>query len=198
MRSELELYELMSRDPERGLEAIMDRYTGLVYAIVWNKIASVGTRQDAEECVSDVFLSLWQKRDTLTPGEGSIAAYLSVMAKRHAIDAYRRLGTRARNLPTDPFPDGQDPSDTRPEPAADENIQAEAAGRDDAAALIRAVRALGPPDSEIIIRKYYLGESAKTIGRALRMKENTVNKRAGRALARLKETIGGTFDERNH
>ncbi len=198
MRSDQELFELLSRDPERGLGAIMDRYTGLVITIVQSKLGVVGTREDIEECVSDVFLDLWQRRDTLDPGEGSIAAYLAVVAKRRAIDVYRRLSAHARHLPTDPLPDRDDPSDTRPDIPAEDDIAAELIAREDAAALIRAVRALGTPDSEIIIRKYYLGESARSIGRALHMNENTVNKRAGRALARLKESIGGAFHERTH
>ncbi len=183
MLPEQDLYALIKQAPEKGLEAIMDRYTGLVYAIVWRKLASVGTRQDAEECVSDVFLELWYHREALDPSMGSLKAYLATVAKRQAIDVYRRIAAKRRHFTDEELPTCEPGTDTDP--------ASETAERESADALIRAVHALGRPDSEIIIRKYYFGESAKSIGKALKMKENTVNKRAGRALVRLKEIMGG-------
>ncbi len=186
IRSDQELYELLVRDPDRGLAAVMDQYTGLVYTIVQGKLASVGTRQDVEECVGDVFVELWRTRESLDPMKGSLRAYLAVLSRRRAIDTYRRLCTRERRLPTD-----ECPFDEQKELIDDSDPAREIVAREAADELIRAVKALGEPDSEIIIRKYYLGQSAKEIGKALKMKENTVNKRATRALVRLKEIMGG-------
>ena len=57
--------------------------------------------------------------------------------------------------------------------------------------LIEAVKALGEPDTSIIIRKYYLGESSRTIADALNMSVSSVDTRTHRALNKLKNLFGG-------
>lgn len=192
MRTDNDLYDLLCSDPELGLSQIMDQYTGLVYTIVYGKISSVGTSQDAEECVSDIFLELWRSRYNIDLSKGSLKSYLVMVARRNAIDTYRRLAAYQGHLSSLSLPDSDEDENAPPyEPVSDENIEADVIKREQSDALINAILALGKPDSEIIIRKYYLGENSKLIGKALHMKENTVNKRVGRALARLKDSIGG-------
>ena len=54
---------------------------------------------------------------------------------------------------------------------------------------METVRALGEPDSEIILRRYYFGQTSKEIGAALGMKPNTVDQRLSRALKKLREVL---------
>ena len=55
--------------------------------------------------------------------------------------------------------------------------------------LIAAVKSLGEPDSEIIIRKYYFGETTKQISNRLSMTISAIDTRASRALKRLRECV---------
>ena len=57
--------------------------------------------------------------------------------------------------------------------------------------VFRAVRALGQPDTEIIMRKYYLGQPSREIAAAMHMSVSRVDTRAHRAVARLREMLGG-------
>jgi RNA polymerase sigma-70 factor (ECF subfamily) len=59
--------------------------------------------------------------------------------------------------------------------------------------LIQEIKALGEPDCQIMIRKYYFGQSSRNISKILGMKENTVNKKVSRALVKLKEALGGVL-----
>jgi len=59
--------------------------------------------------------------------------------------------------------------------------------------LINEIKALGEPDSEIIIRKYYFGQSTRLIARALKLKENTVDKKVSRGLQKLRQSLGGVL-----
>ena len=43
--------------------------------------------------------------------------------------------------------------------------------------LMMSVQALGAPDSEIILRRYYFGQSSKEIGAALGLAPNTVDQK---------------------
>ncbi|WP_242878623.1 sigma factor-like helix-turn-helix DNA-binding protein [Clostridium beijerinckii] len=57
--------------------------------------------------------------------------------------------------------------------------------------LISAIKSLGEPDSEIIIRKYYLHQSSKDISSDLGLKVNTIDKKVSRCMEKLKKLLGG-------
>jgi RNA polymerase sigma-70 factor (ECF subfamily) len=57
--------------------------------------------------------------------------------------------------------------------------------------VFSAIEALGEPDSSIIFRKYYYGESSETIAKRLNMTESAVNTRTHRALKKLRELLEG-------
>ena len=47
----------LKQHPDRGLELLVEEYTGYVYSIVKGKLNRF-SRQDIEECVSDVFYTV--------------------------------------------------------------------------------------------------------------------------------------------
>ncbi|WP_425341289.1 sigma factor [Brevibacillus borstelensis] len=63
-----------------ALEYAMSVYGKNVYALVHRIIGGIGSREDIEECVSDVFIAAWKKiaefdegRGTALPVEGFVA-----------------------------------------------------------------------------------------------------------------------------
>ena len=59
--------------------------------------------------------------------------------------------------------------------------------------LIEAIKSLGEPDSEIIIRKYYLHQSSKDISKDIGIKVNTIDKKVSRCIQKLKKILGGNI-----
>ena len=57
--------------------------------------------------------------------------------------------------------------------------------------VIKAVEDLGEPDSSIIFRKYYYGESSKEIAKATGLSVSNVDTRTHRALNKLRKMFGG-------
>ena len=57
--TESELRLAVSESQKEGFRILLQQYHGYVYAIVWSHIGKVGTREDAEECVSDVFADIF-------------------------------------------------------------------------------------------------------------------------------------------
>ena len=57
--------------------------------------------------------------------------------------------------------------------------------------IINAIKSLGNPDSEIIIRKYYLYQSSKDISKDIGLKVNTIDKKVSRCMQKLKKLLGG-------
>lgn len=177
------LIELLKSRPDNGLDKLIDIYSGLVYTIVYGKLSGNCTQQDIEECISDVFYEFYKSLDLIDLQKGSIKAYLAVIAKRRAIDAYRKSVKYAQV--TSIF--DEDQADI---PAKD-NVDAEIINREAKNILIREIDALGKPDSEIFIRKYYLGQSTKLIAKAMHLRENTVDKKVSRGLTKLRQSLGG-------
>ena len=183
MPGENEIFSLLIEKPEKGLEKLMKEYAAFVYTIVYGKLSGVCGKQDIEECVSDIFYELYRTRESIDPEKGSIKAYIAVLSKRRAIDAFRKLQNGDNVISIDEFEHDWIASDT--------DVETGAADRETGELLIQAIKALGFPDSQIMIRKYYFGQGAKDIARAMGLKENTVNKKVSRALAKLEKSLGG-------
>ena len=178
------LINMLRTDPERGMKKLMDTYAGLVYTVVRNKLtASIFCPADIESCAADTFAEFYCDLDKYSPALGSIKSWLCVIAKHNAADHLRRFYKEATILSSD--------SDEAAQYADDFSLEGDFEDRQLRAALINAVKGLGEPDREIMVRKYYLGQSSKEIGKVLGMSVSNVNTRTSRAVRKLKEQFGG-------
>ena len=57
--------------------------------------------------------------------------------------------------------------------------------------VLNAIKSLGEPDSSILIRKFYFGESSKDIANALKLTVSNVDTRTHRSLDKLRKIFGG-------
>lgn len=169
--------ELLRHDPERALEQMLRAYSGLVFHAA-AAVLGRNSREEIEECVSDAFLAVYNNRNRLDFSQGSVKAYLCQTARNLAIDRLRRQN-RTRVVELDPFA-----------PAA-ELTESMALSQIDNELLVQNVLALGEPDSQIIICRYYFGMQTKEIAKLVKMKENTVDQRLLRALKKLKRLSEG-------
>ncbi len=174
-----ELLLLINKDKVKGFSLLVDTYSALIYKVVSSVVLSVGTREDAEECVSDTFLAFYNNIDDVDLDRASIKGYLALIAKRRAINLYHTL-KRNRAVPIDEQYDL----------CSDE----ETVSYETKAVLMRAVKALGEPDSTIITRKYILGETAKEISDCVGLSPEAVQKRIERSKDKLKTMLGGDFN----
>ncbi|MCR5480275.1 MAG: hypothetical protein K6F27_10525 [Ruminococcus sp.] len=53
--TESEIRSMIGTSRKEGFRLLFEEYHAYVYHIVWNTIRSVGSKEDAEECVSDIF-----------------------------------------------------------------------------------------------------------------------------------------------
>lgn len=85
------LYEgLLARDA-RALEALIARYARELTYFVRMVLAGVGTAQDAEECVADLFMTVWDEIEDFDATRGALGAWLSMRAKYLALDRRRQI-----------------------------------------------------------------------------------------------------------
>ena len=76
---------------ERIISGVIARYSRLLWPIVSSVLKNVGTEEDVEECVADVFIDLWEHPDRFDPGKGSLKSWLCMVTRCRAIDCYRAL-----------------------------------------------------------------------------------------------------------
>lgn len=172
-----------SQSPSERHRALFEQYSSYVYAIVWDKIRSVGSREDAEECVSDIFAEVFQHLDSVY--EGSLKGYIGTVAKRRAINAFHRLS--AGSGKTVSLEEGEEIS-------SDTDIAEDYEKSDAARLLLDKILSLGEPDATIILQKYYYDRNSAEIAKIVHLSPVNVRMRMSRALKRLRGML--SEDER--
>ena len=176
-----ELRELMRGSSEGGRRALFDEYCAYVYAIAAMKLKSCASREDIEECVSDVFAEVYRACGGDRGYDGDLRGIIGVIARRTATDYFRRLSARSgRTVPID---------DGAGELRSSEDIAANAERSELSRLLMGCVASLGEPDATIITQQYYYGRTVREIAAALKMTSSAVQKRSVRARAKLKELL---------
>ena len=91
-------------DRSDALEELYQRYAAKLYGF---GVRMLGDRDLAEELVQETFLRLWRSARSYDPDRGSVAAFVFTMARRIAIDLWRRPSSR----PFEPETDRSEPVD---------------------------------------------------------------------------------------
>ena len=179
------LLRLLHKDPNAGMEQLMNQYAGLVYAVVRGRLAdSLYVSSDIEDCVADTFSEFYTDLQKYDPKKSSIRSYLCVLARNNATDLLRKRKKQQGELSTDDSENALQLADTV-------DIEGEIAEDELRREVLDAVKSLGEPDSGIIFRKYYLGQSSKDIANALKLTVSNVDTRTHRSLDKLRKIFGG-------
>ena len=83
-------------------------------------------------------------------------------------------------MDTEPCPDLTD----------DFSLEGDFEDRETRRALMDAIRSLGHPDRDILVRKFYLGQSSREIALALNLTVSNVDTRTHRAIQTLRDRLG--------
>ena len=178
--SESEINEKLKHSPNDGQRALFDQYYNYVYAIALRILRGTIPMNDIEECVIDIFANIMLNYD---PDKGgSLKAYIGTVAKRFSINMLRKANGKAYNnisIDSDDF--GEIVSNTDVEKAAEKTFVSEA--------IINAIKALGEPDSIIIIQKYFYDRKSSEIGKIVGLSSIAVRARISRAMKKLKNDL---------
>lgn len=170
------LLDLLLSKPHKGIERIMKEYTGFVYAIAKTRLIGVCTLEDIEELASDVFFYIYEQREKIDLEKGSLKTWLAVITTRRSVDLYRKKTAQGGSLPL--YEDAV---------ATEDFIEKQ----EDRAAVVAAIKELGEPDTEILLRKLYFGQTAREIAKIKDMSQSAVEKRISRSYVKLRELLGG-------
>ncbi len=174
-----EIHLMIVNSRKDGFKALFQQYHNYVYTIVWGRLRTVGTAEDAEECISDIFAQIFLHYDDIE--EETLRAYIGAVARNKAIDYFRRL----RNENSF-HADGEE---ELLKLNSDDNVENDIEELEINKILYEKIRLLGDPDSTIIIMKYFYGRKAKDIAKSLDMSPVAVRVRLNRALKKLRRIL---------
>ena len=172
---------------ERGaLDRVIEIYTPYISVIVHRILSPTLPREEIEETVADVFITLWKNLNKLT-GD-TLKGWLAAVARTQAINRLRQASPQHEALDDS----GNVLPDTLPPP------DAQVMDQERAALLWDVINRLGSPDREIFLRYYYGQQTTSYIADALSMSETAVRSRLARGRKKLRDDLterGGSLEE---
>lgn len=174
------LVHKLKKHDEKALIQIMDQYTPLVATIVSNVAKGSMSKEDIEETVSDVFVTLWNNCEKVQ--DGKLKGYICSIARTRAINKINSIGNKTvLNI------DDYDPQD-------DFSIEDATDKKDLEQELRDVIDTIGEPDREILIRHYYFCETVSVISDKLSINIETVKSK----LRRTRDKIRTKLTERGY
>ena len=171
---------------EAAINETITKYSKLLWSVAETVLSHIGSVQDVEECVADTFIYLWEHPEKFNHQRGKLKTWLSIVARTQAVNRYREI-TKRNTLPL------EDTDFIDQLSVVDAVLEAEARK-----ALLAAVNALGEPDREILIRRYYYNQKPKEIALALDMSVKQIDNRLYQTKRRLREMLtrseGGQYE----
>lgn len=168
---------LLSR-AEQAIEALASAYGKRLFHIARNIL---GSTRDAEECVNDTYLALW---NAIPPEEPDpLSAYAYRVGRNTALKRLRSNTAAIRcsdyDLSLDELAECI--------PAGDlwEQMEARELGR----LLNRFLKKQTPENRRLFLLRYWFGDSVQDIGKRLGMKPGTVSVRLNRIRSALKDYL---------
>ncbi len=173
-----EILDLLWQRTEAAIDALQRAYGRLLYRIAMNIL---GMPQDAQECVNDCYLAVWnaippKRPEPLSPFVCRIGRNLA-LKRRRADSAQRRCSKYDLSL--------EELSDSIPGASLGETVTARALGR----AIDDFLSRQAPENRRLFIRRYWFGDSVKETAALLGIRENTASVRLSRMRKDLKEYL---------
>jgi RNA polymerase sigma-70 factor (ECF subfamily) len=170
-----DLVAAMARGDRSALAALYDLHAPLLVGLVRRIL---GSREEAEDVVHDVFLEAWRRAADYDEARGSVRTWLVLRARSRALDrkksaAVSKTITTAESRWLDVLGGGDDASDAP-----------------DCALVRRVLMGLPEDQRTVLLLGYFEGLSSSEIAERIRVPIGTVKSRVAAALARLRQAVG--------
>ncbi|HYN85127.1 MAG TPA: sigma-70 family RNA polymerase sigma factor [Pyrinomonadaceae bacterium] len=179
--AEAALIERVARGDESAFAPLYDRYSPILFGLL---LRILRDRPEAEDCLQEVFLQIWQRAPSFDPARGRPFTWLVTLARSRAIDRLRSTGARARTE--------QAAVAEQTDVIADADAEA---FRSEQGAFVRGALAEIPEEQRrALLLAYFEGLSQSEIAARLGQPLGTVKTRMRTGLMRLRELLRGQFE----
>ncbi|SEO08167.1 RNA polymerase sigma-70 factor, ECF subfamily [Amphibacillus marinus] len=176
--------KLLRKGKHEALEYVVDHYSGIVKAVVVNKLSTYQDYQLIEECISDVFIAAFTNAKQFNGDALAFRKWLCTIAKYKAIDRQRSLLSK--------------PSFAELEEHVHvvESAEEQVLRQQTAKQLLHKLTKLKEVDRNIFIMKYFLDMSNQAIAKQLNLSKAAIDNRLYRGKKKLHHSgLGGWFYE---
>jgi RNA polymerase sigma-70 factor (ECF subfamily) len=174
-----DLMQLVRQGDAAAFEVVYERHSTAAFSLAYRM---TGRRGAAEDVVQEAFLSLWRSGARYDRTRGSVRTWVLGIVHHRAIDALRRSMVHDKRRASD------EGIEERFE--AGERTDVEAARRQEAAEVNRALAALPDEQCRAIELAYFGGFSHAEIATMLNMPIGTVKGRIRLGLSKLRGQLG--------
>jgi RNA polymerase sigma-70 factor (ECF subfamily) len=171
-----ELSPLMARIAAGDRDALRRLYDATSAKLFGVCLRILSDRQESEDALQEVYLTIWRRADRFDPGRASVMAWISTIARNRAIDRLRARGPLAHADPAD----GLEILDGAPD------AEALAIAADDSGRLHDCLSQLDERTAAAIRTAFFEGVTSEALARRMGAPLGTVKSWIRRGLARLK------------
>ena len=176
--TDIRIIELFTSRSKEAVSALSKKYEKLCKSISYNILRN---REDAEECVNDTYLKVW---DSIPPAKpDNLMAYVCRIARNISLDKLRYNLRSKRNGNTDALLSELSeciPSTDNVEESADDTLKN---------AITDFLDGLSDRDRNIFIRRYFFCDDVKSISKKLGVTETNVTTILNRTRNNLKKYL---------
>ena len=171
---------------ESAITALAETYGRRLYLTAMNIL---GNHLDAEECVDDTYLAIWNAIPPQQPDP--LAGFVYKTGRNISLNRLRADRAEKRNSRYDLSL--EELAECLSGPGLEETLDARALGQD----IDRFLDAVSRENRVIFLRRYWFGDAVKDIAQSMGMAENAVYVRLNRLRVKLKDYLikEGYFDE---
>ena len=169
----------LKKQKEDALEYIIEHYSSLINAISYKILSDIS--QDAvNECVNDVYLSVWQHAKEFEGEPEDFKKWIGTVTKYKAIDRFRQLEKqRAREISDEYLLQAP----------AKEDVQMHLLKKEEKNTLLLAMGTLPDLDRDIFIMKYFQSLSNPEIAALLNLTIPAIENRLYRGKKKLSTNL---------
>lgn len=158
---------------EDALEFVVDMYLPLIKSAVYKVLSSLKKDGLIEECINDVFLSIWNNSEKFTGQEEDFKKWIYKIAKYKAIDYYRKESSKTteeinQNLC-----------------ASTDSVEQDIINKENRKEVMKLINTLEETDRKIFIMKFFLGDKSEVIAEKLNLTRSAIDNRVYRAKKKL-------------
>lgn len=172
------IIDLLFQRAEGAIDALKTRFGAQLYRIASNILPSP---QDAEECVADTYLAVWNAIPPQRPDP--LAGFVCKVGRNIALNRLRSNQAQKRDSSYDLSLD--ELAGCIPGPGLEETLDSRELGR----AIDRFLDTLSKENRVIFLRRYWFGDSVKDIAKFSGLSENLVSVRLNRIRDKLKHYL---------
>jgi RNA polymerase sigma-70 factor (ECF subfamily) len=175
----------VAQQDESALSQMYDRYASTIYSWAYRSLGSV---EESEEVVLDIFSQVWRIADRYDAKRGSVQTWLFTLARSRIIDRIRRMqilnpGRTVSIEATEVSPK-----------AGNLDLLEEAILRERRSCVLAAMRTISEEQRTILEMAYYQGLSQSQIAAKTGLALGTVKTRTRLGLNKLRSALGTKED----